>query len=220
MEHATTIYFTPVTVNSIKARLLVNALEIPVQFEHIILHQSDAKPEEFLRLNPAGKVPLLVDGDMVLTESNAILKYLANKHQSTLWPKKQDQQAQVLKWMFFQSGEWNKNIGIFAHRRVVLPHWGFHQQSLLTPEHLQNFYHSMNQLNDALEGRNYLVGNNISIADISLGSYLMFAHESQMPLENMVNVRRWLSHLQKKSWWQETQVSLKYTLSTSESIPA
>ncbi len=220
MKHATTIYFTPVTVNSIKTRLLVNALKISVQFEHVVLHQSDAKPEEFLRLNPTGKVPLLVDGEMVLTESNAILKYLANKHQSSLWPKEQDHQAQVLKWMFFQSGDWNKNIGIFAHRRVVLPHWGFHQQSLLTPEHLNGFHYSMNQLNDALEGRTVLVGDNISIADISLGSYLMFAQESQMPLENMVNVRRWLNHLQNTTWWQATQISLHHTLNSNDSCPA
>ncbi|MEH6347134.1 MAG: glutathione S-transferase family protein [Bermanella sp.] len=220
MTNPTTIYFNPMTVNSIKTSLLVNALNIPVQFEHVVLHKPNAKSEIFLTLNPTGKVPVLVDEDMVLTESNAILKYLANKHNSLLWPNDSLEQAQVLKWMFFQGGDWNKTVGIFSHRRVVLPHWGFHQKHLLSTEQLQSFHNIMQQLENALEDRNVLVGNDITIADISLGSYLIFAHESQMPLENFANVRRWLNHLQKTAWWQETQLSLKLLLNSSESCPA
>lgn len=220
MTNPTTIYFNPMTVNSIKTSLLVNALNIQVQFEHVVLHKPNAKSEVFLKLNPTGKVPVLVDEDMVLSESNSILKYLANKHESPLWPSDLAEQAQVLKWMFFQSGDWNKAVGIFSHRRVVLPHWGFNQQYVLSTEQLQNFHNIMQQLDNALEGRNVLVGSDFTIADISLGSYLIFAHESQMPLENFVNVRRWLNHLQNSLWWQETQLSLKLILNSSESCPA
>ncbi len=220
MTNPTTIYFNPMTVNSIKTSLLVNALNIPVNFEQVILHKPGGKSDEFLRLNPTGKVPVLLDEDMVLTESNAILKYLADKHSSSLWPNDLAEQAQVLKWMFFQGGDWNKTVGVFSHRRVVLPHWGFHQQQLLSTEQLQNFHQVIHQLDLALAERSVLVGSEISIADICLGSYFMFAKQSQMPLENFANVRRWLSHLQNTPWWQQTAQSLGDILNSSESCPA
>jgi len=217
--NSTTLFFNPMTVNSIKTSLLVNALNLPVHFEHVVLHKANAKSDGFLKLNPTGKVPVLVDDDLVLTESNAILKYLAHKHDSSLWPSDSVLQAQILKWMFFQGGDWNKTVGVFSHRRVVLPHWGFHQQQLLSPQQLQDFHHAMYQLDLALKGRNVLVGSETSIADICLGSYFMFSKESQMPLENFVNLRRWLSHLQNTPWWQQTAQTLEHILNNSENCP-
>ncbi len=217
--NSATLFFNPMTVNSIKTSLLVNALNIQMQFEHVVLHKANAKSDAFLKLNPTGKVPVLVDDDLVLTESNAILKYLAHKHDSSLWPSDSVLQAQILKWMFFQGGDWNKTVGVFSHRRVVLPHWGFHQQQVLSPQQLQDFHDVMYQLDLALAERNVLVGNETSIADICLGSYFMFSKESQMPLESFVNVRRWLSHLQNTPWWQQTAQSLEDTLNSSENCP-
>ncbi len=217
--NSTILYLNPMTVNSIKTSLLVNALNLPMHFEHVILHKPNAKSEAFLKLNPTGKVPVLVDDNLVLTESNAILKYLAHKYSSPLWPSDAVLQAQVLKWMFYQGGDWNKTVGVFSHRRVVLPHWGFNQQQVLSPQQLLDFHDVLHQLDLALSGKNVLVGSEISIADICLGSYFMFAKESQMPLENFVNVRRWLSHLQNTSWWQQTAQSLKDILHSSENCP-
>ena len=219
MRDTITLYVNPITVNNIKIQLLVNAVNIPAQFEQVVLHKPNGKSPAFLQLNPTGKVPVLKDEDLILTESNAILKYLAHKHQSPLWPSDATLQAQVLKWMFFQTGNWNKTVGIFSHRRVVLPHWGFDQQQVLSPQQLQDFHTLMEGLDNELAGKNILVGGNISIADICLGSYLMFAQESQMPLESFVNVRRWLTHLQQTLWWQETHLSLRHILNSSESCP-
>jgi glutathione S-transferase len=217
MSDVITLYINPMTANNIKIQLLVNALNVPAHYEHVVLHKPQEKSADFLHINPAGKVPVLKDEDLVLTESNAILKYLAHKHQSPLWPSDATLQAQVLKWMFFQTGGWNKTVGVFSHRRVVLPHWGFDQQQVLSPQQLQDFHVLMEGFNNELAGKNTLMGTDISIADICLGSYLMFAQESQMPLESFVNVRRWLTHLQQTLWWQETHLSLRHILNSSES---
>ena len=123
--NSSTLYFNPMTVNSIKISLLVNALNLAMHFEHVILHKANAKSDAFLKLNPTGKVPVLVDGDLLLTESNAILKYLAHKHDSSLWPSDAVLQAQILKWMFYQGGIGIKPWGYFP---IVV--WFYHTGGL------------------------------------------------------------------------------------------
>ncbi len=210
-----TLYYNAITVNSIKMALLCNALDIQPNFEHVVLHKADEKSTRFLTLNPQGKVPVLVDGPLVLSESNAILQYLAHKYQSTLWPSEPSAQGEVLKWLFWQSGDWNKGLGVFSHRRVVLPHWGFGDHQALSLDHMDSFHDVMGQLDRLLNGKQYLVGENFTIADISLGSYLLFAEQARIPLEDYANVSLWYKLLSNTPWWQKTRQALADTLSTS-----
>lgn len=214
-----TIYFNPITANSIKMQLLCNALDIKPDFKKIELHQGEQKSLQFLQLNPDGKIPVLVDGEHVLSESNAILQYLAQKYQSPLWPADLKAQSQALKWLFWQSNGWNEAIGAFAHRRVVLPHWGYGGREKLSPQRLDHFHRVMTKFDIALAGKQYLagdhflVGDSITIADISIASFLIFAAEAQIPVGDYVNVSRWLEQLADTPWWQTTKQSLLEILS-------
>ncbi|MEH6578433.1 MAG: glutathione S-transferase family protein [Amphritea sp.] len=203
-----TLFVSSITVNSIKMQLLCNAIDIKPDYKHIKLHRGEQKSEKFLQINPDGKVPVLVDGDFVLNESNAILQYLANNYQSPLWPSDTAAQGEVLKWLFWQGSHWNTAVGVFGHRRVALPHWGFEGRWKLTQEEVDKFHRAMAGVERALIGKRALVGNDFTIADISLGSYLMFANEAEIPLEEYSNVCRWLNQLREMSWWQNTQQTL------------
>lgn len=205
MKSDFTLYSNSLTVNSIKIALLCNAIGIKPDRKQVELHQGEQSTSQFLKLNPNGKVPVLVDGDFILSESNAILQYLSHWYQSPFWPSEIKAQSDVLKWLFWQSNGWNEAVGVFGHRRVVLPHWGFYGRQNLSQEHMNKFHQVMTDFDRSLSGKRVLVGNDFTIADISLGSYLIFASEAQMPLDDYVNVSRWLGQLRDMPWWQKTR---------------
>jgi glutathione S-transferase len=117
-----TLYSNPLTANGIKMSLLFNAINLVPNMVEMQLHKGEQKSPQFLQLNPDGKIPVLINDELVLTESNAILQYIANKYQSPLWPQKLAEQAQTLKWLFWQTSIWSNATSLFAHRRIVLPH--------------------------------------------------------------------------------------------------
>jgi glutathione S-transferase len=200
-----TLYSNPLTANGIKMSLLFNAVNVLPKMVEIQLHRGEQASPKFLQLNPNGKIPVLVDGDLVLTESNAILQYVANKFQSPLWPQSQVAQAQTLKWLFWQASTWSNVTSPFAQRRIVLPHWGITSRGQIDSELLARFHKVMNLFNRALEGRTAIVGETLTIADLSLASSLIFFEEAQIPLENYCHIQNWLNHLGETSWWKQTK---------------
>lgn len=206
-----TLYLNDITVNSIKIELLINALNIQPKIEAIALNKGQQRGRIFLELNPAGKVPVLVEGDFILTESNAILQWLASRY-DRLWPVTPELQAQTLSWLFWQSGGWGISLGSFVHPRVVLPHWGFQSATDIKEDSLKIFQQQAHYLNQFLEGKKALVDNQHCIADICLGSYLIFAKEASIPLKQYPNISVWLQGLQATSWWEKTKQALNTRL--------
>jgi len=97
------LYINSLTVNSIKVLLVCNALKITPEFEEIALNKNEQRRVKFLNINPEGKVQVLQIGEVLLSESNAILQYLANIHNSSLWPIYSTAQAKVLRLLFWQA---------------------------------------------------------------------------------------------------------------------
>jgi len=212
MNENFTIYINPVTVNSIKIELLLEALDIQPNIVTLELHKGDQRSEHFLSINPDGKVPVLVNGDFVLTESNAVLHYLSTRY-GAFMPAGLEAQAQLMKWLFSQSNGWNSAVQPFAHRRVVLPSWGLVTTSSITDEAIESFHKQVNKFDQALEKKTFLVGDSHSIADLSFGASLIFAEESEMPLEQYTNIRRWLNNMSSTTWWQKTRNNLSNRIS-------
>ena len=104
-------------------RALWGLKELGLEFEFIPvnLQAGEHRRPEFLALNPAGKVPVLVDGDLVLTESAAIVLYLAEKHpEKELMPTRLEQRAQVYRWVMFAMTELEQPLWRMAKHRFVL----------------------------------------------------------------------------------------------------
>lgn len=212
MNTELTLYYNPITVNSIKVMLLCNALKIAPEYKKIQLNKGEQRSDSFLQLNPDGKIPVLIDGEYILNESAAILQYLAEKYQSSFWPSEAIYQSKVLKWMFWQCNDWNNTVGVFSHENVVLAHWGIEKNELLSEQFMEHFHRIVTKFNIALKARQYLVGHHYTIADISISSYLMFADEANIPLAQYQNVRSWLEKLKMTFWWKETQLQLSKIL--------
>jgi glutathione S-transferase len=103
-------------LNPRKVCALARHLKLPVEFVHVNLGKGEHKTQAFLAMNPNGKVPVLVDGDVTLWESNAILCYLAHKAGSDLWPT-DTRQFEVLRWLMWDATELRFAAVLEAHLR-------------------------------------------------------------------------------------------------------
>lgn len=147
------------------------------------LSKGEHKQPEFLKVNPGGKVPALVDGDLVLTESAAICTYIGEKFPASgLVPADTAERARYFQWCFFAMSELETPLWTMAKYTKLLPQerrvpavaetcaWEFQRAAAVLAQHL--------------EGRDYAVGSRFTAADILLGGTLNWARKAGVGLES------------------------------------
>jgi len=162
---------------SIRARWMLQELGVDFEAITIDLVAGENRKPEFLALNPAGKLPVLVDGDLVLTESATIVWYLAEKYADRgLLPADVAQRAQVHRWLLFAVTELEQPVWrISKHVNLYPP-----DQRL--PAEVKNagqdFKAMAPVLDEHMRGRNYVVGDAATIADFVTAYTLDMANEA------------------------------------------
>ena len=179
--------------NCYKLKLACAILSIPHEWVAIDILKRETLTENFLSMNPAGKIPVLEteDGDY-LTESNAILYYLARD--THLWPSDKVAQTRVLQWQFFEQYSHEPNIAVarFIKLYLNMPEARMAEyESKLKPG-----YQALGVMEKALAKNNFLVGDSLSIADLSLYAYTHVAHEGGFDLANYPEINRWLKQIE------------------------
>lgn len=173
---------------------------------NVNLGRGDNRETTYKAMNPNQKMPTLQDGEMVLWESNAILMYLASKRpDSGMWPLRSSEQADVLRWMFWESAHWDaESIGMVVYEkrsRMVLGHGSADPAFITRGE--QNFQRFATVLNDALKGRKWLVGEQLTIADFSVGGLVPSAEALNLPVAKFPHVQRWYMGLASLPVWRQ-----------------
>jgi len=166
------------------------AIELGIDFEQVPVHFGEAKAPEYLSVNPNGRVPALVDGDVVLFESMAINLYLAKKAGGDLAPKSLAEEGEVLKWSFWAVTECEEAANTILFHRFLLPE--ANRDEGLAKEAEATLMRPLEILDAALAGKDYLVGNRFTIADLNVASVISWAKAGRMSLEPFPNVGRWL----------------------------
>ncbi|WP_394199249.1 glutathione S-transferase family protein [Litoreibacter albidus] len=147
------------------------------------------KSPEFLAMNPNGQVPVLEDGDAIISDSNAILVYLARKYAPDWIPDTALGEADVQRWLTLAAGE--IAFGSCAARLITV--FG----APLDPEFAAAVAtRAMQKLEHGLEGRDWLVGDRPTIADVAAYSYTAHAPEGNVSLDPYPNVRAWLARFE------------------------
>ena len=107
---------------SLRAAWALEEAAAEYEYVHVDLFKGAARTPEFLALNPAGKVPVLVDGELTLTESGAIIDYIGEKFPASgLAPRNAAARANCLRWMFFAQTELEQPLWTIAKHRFALP---------------------------------------------------------------------------------------------------
>ena len=147
---------------------LRNYLALDCELKPIDLGRGDQRASEYVSLNPNRKIPTLEDDGIVLWESNAILFYMASKRpESGAWPSDLEGQADVLRWLFWESAHWDaESCGMVAYEKGSKDVLGLGPPDpAFIARGEQNFSRFAAVLNDSLKGKTWVVGNRLTIAD-------------------------------------------------------
>jgi glutathione S-transferase len=162
---------------SIRARWTLQELGVDFESINVNLFAGDAQRPEFLQLNPAAKLPVLVDGDFVLTESAAIVLYLAEKYGKFL-PTDPQGRAEVNKWLLFTVTELEQPLWRIAKHRNLYPE----AQRLAAdiPLASEDFRRMAAVAEKHMQGRTFVVGDSVTVADFVLAYTLDWASEVKL----------------------------------------
>ena len=163
----------------LRVHWLLNALGLEYEEIPVNLMTGEHLKPEFLKINPAGKVPVLVDGDTVITESSAIQLYLAEKFpQAGLIPQSLKERGEMYQWIFFLVTEIEAPLWRIARNTAIYP------EGERQPEDVKIAARECQAMLAILEkhmqGRQYLVGEQISVADMNAAYTLDWANEAKM----------------------------------------
>jgi glutathione S-transferase len=200
------LYHNPLSPNVRRVRLTAAVLELPLEEKVLDFSKGEHKNPEYLALNPNGAVPTLVDGDFVLTESRSIMQYLASKRpDSGLLPRDEAQRADVTRWQFWDATHFSPQLGTLTFEKVLKVMMGLGEPNTVKIEEaLSNFRRFAGVLDKRLEGKTYVVGNALTLADLTLASSLMYAQQTEAPVAEFPNVQAWLSRITTLPAWKKS----------------
>ena len=189
MSNAIRIHHAPLSGHAHRALVFAKLAGIAHEAIEVDLASGAHKSPEFLALNPNGQVPVIEDGDTVIHDSNAILVYLARKYAPGWMPTDPESEAEVQRWFTLAAGE--IAFGSAAARLITV----FGAQ--LNPEFAAaTAAKAMAKLEEGLNGRDWLVGDRPTVADVAAYSYTARAPEGNVSLEPYPNVRAWLARFE------------------------
>ncbi len=200
------LYMNPLSPNVRRVRLTAAVLGIELEEKTLDFTKGEHKAPEHLALNPNGAIPTLVDGDFALSESRAIMQYLASKKpDSGLLPKDESARADVTRWQFWDAAHFSANVGTVSFQRVFKPMMGMGDpDQAKVEEALTNFRRYAAVLDERLKGRTYVVGDQLTLADLTLASSLMYAKQAEIPIAEFPNLMAWFSRITELDAWKKT----------------
>lgn len=153
-------------------------LTVPYQYISLDIQDQEQRQPKFLTINPMGKVPAIVDGDFKLWESGAILLYLSDKYGQE--PQSIEERALLNQWVIFANATLGPGLFREDRREREMPR-------LLAP------------LNDIVEQQPFILGSELSAADVAVGSYLYYAKLGlSLDFSDYPAVDTYLNHLSKR----------------------
>ncbi|MEH6552007.1 MAG: glutathione S-transferase [Pseudomonadales bacterium] len=185
------LYRHALSGHSHRVQLLLSILGLGADIIDVDLAAGAQKNTEFLQKNRFGQVPVLEDSDTTLSDSNAILIYLASKYDATRqWlPEDALGAAEVQRFLSFAAGK--VAYGPAAARLVNVFGAGLDHQAAISASH--DF---LSNIDAHLEGRNWLATDKPTLADVANYAYIAHAPEGDVSLENYAHIRAWLQRIE------------------------
>jgi len=187
------LYGHDISGNTYKAKLLMSILGVEYNYIQLDVMNKAHKKVDYLKLNPRGEFPVLVDGDEVIWDSQAILIYLARQYQPgnsqyDWYPDNAAEMAQISQWLMVANNEIFHSL---AKARVIVK-LGFEGDLAACQEKGQQL---LQWLNEHLEDNDWLANNKLSIADISCYPYVALCEEGGLDLKPYENIQQWFKRI-------------------------
>lgn len=205
------LYSSLLSANGRKVEAVCHALGITPSIFDTNVYAGKGQEGSYLCLNPLGQIPVLVDQEQVIKESNAIVVYLSEQYrQSALYADTAAQRAKINSWLFWESSQWQPSLiaamsSQVGHRLLpdILPeptdkaNW---QDEILVKQ--------LDFLESSLVQKSWLVDDQISLADYAVAAMTTYFHVAEFPFDNYPNITAWYKRLSSTEAWKNTEVPL------------
>jgi glutathione S-transferase len=185
--------------NGYKCRLTMKALGIPYEYRHRDIIAGETRTPEFLAINANGKIPVLVvPGEGPIAESHAIINYLAEG--TKLMPADRYRRALVWQWLCFEQYQLEPGVAtvrFMLHYLKKTPE----ELGVRYTDRFQRGKDALAVLEQALAGRRWLVGDDVTLADIALFAYTHVADEAGYRFEDYPAISAWVAEFKRLPWY-------------------
>jgi glutathione S-transferase len=198
-------------LSSCSRRVTITARILGIELEdHRVDLRVPADRAAIRALNPMGKVPVLEDGDLVLWESHAIMQYLcALTPDQTLYPAAPRARAEVDRWLSWTSGHLAPAVGGLAFERLWKKALTGADADPGQVDRHETTLHPLGAVLDAhLDGRTWLAGDALTLADVSVACTLMHARPARLPIDRYARVEAHRARVAELDAWRRTEPPL------------
>ncbi len=194
-----TLYGFGESGNAYKVALMLSLTGTPWRLEFVPFFSGGARTPEFRAINEMGEVPVLVDGDVTLTQSGVILEHLAART-GQFGPASEAERREILRWILWDNHKGSAQIGT---TRFLM---NFLAPDKRQPEVIAFFQGrvraALGVLDTHLTGRDWIVADRLTIADLSCCSYLYYPESWGVPLTDFPAITAWLDRIRAVPGWQ------------------
>ena len=192
------LHIIRISPSSRKVLAVVNHLGLDIDYNILPSFSGATMQPAFTAINPHGKVPVLEDGDLKLSESCAIIKYLTDiTPGNDLVPANVKEQAIMWSWIQWDAAHFTQAISGYFWQSFVKEHY-----KLGTPDQdamqsaLKNTYQLAAPLEARLEGRDFIMGDKVSLADYALGNISEHQRRGKLPWDDFPNIAAYFDRLE------------------------
>ena len=202
------LYYDPRTVNCRKVVAGFKLMGSDFETADIEYFAQGHLAPEYMAINPNASLPALVDGDLKLWESNAILQYAADKAgAASAYPADLKVRADINRWLLWEANLWFPSTYVYLVENVVKPILGAEPDQAILDGEAERFNKLAGILDAQLAGRDWVSTPDPSIADIALAAPMHLHRHQKLPLENYGNIRAWIARMEELPAWKSTDVA-------------
>jgi glutathione S-transferase len=201
------LYINPMSSNARRATMAAIALDVPVELVMVDMRQGEHRQPSFLAINPGGKVPALVDGHLCLSESWAIMLYLADtKPNATLYPTAPQARATIHQWMFWGANHFHPAVSVLDFENMIKGWMNMGPPDAAAVEKAgKDVDRLAGHLNAQLEKTAFVCGAQMTLADLALSTVLQTIDMAQLPVKHHVALMAWFDKMRATPAWQQTE---------------
>ncbi|MEE9376152.1 MAG: glutathione S-transferase family protein [Rhizobiaceae bacterium] len=192
------LYVIKISPTCRKVMTVAHHLGLDIDFEVLQPFSGATSTLEFLALNPHGKVPVLKQNDFILAESCAIMRYLASQVPgTTLVPADPQEVAIMDSWMYWESAHFTQALAGYFLQSFVFPHYNIAEpDEEAMASALERIYSLAGALETRLDGRDFIMGDQVTLADYAIGGISEHQRRGNQPWDGFPRIAEYFDRLE------------------------
>ncbi len=209
-------YMDPGSGSCRRVSAVAQHLGIELEEERVDLLKGENRSPAYLAINPNGMVPALVNGDVALWEADAIMIYLAEQAVATpVWPQGAAR-LDVLRWMFWGAEHFRQGPPLLVEELYLKRFMGLDADEQRVAEGRRRIERFAPVLEAQLDGRAFVTGDAVTLADFSLAAPLSHRARAGLPFDSFPNILAWNDRLEEIAAWRDSGSRLRERMAKAE----